>query len=65
VAIIDCIAHPFNGNSTPQIRSNAYANFFITRPSVAGSVYAEFVEMMTPDSAGSKLKQIVQLVRDN
>jgi Flp pilus assembly protein TadG len=64
VAIIDCIAHPFNGNSTPQIQSNAYANFFITRPSVSGSVYAEFVEMMTPDTAGSKLKQIVQLVRD-
>jgi Flp pilus assembly protein TadG len=64
VAIIDCVAHPFNGNSTPVIQSNAYADFFITKPSETGDVYAEFVQMITKDTAGGKLKQVVQLVRD-
>ncbi len=73
VAIVNCTP-PLSGNSTPTIRSNAYANFFLTRPVDTGSsttppypsgiIWTEFVEMITPQSANGKLHQVVQLYRD-
>jgi Flp pilus assembly protein TadG len=74
VAVVDCLANNIHGNSVANVRSNAYANFFITQPSVDfstpnfnsnGEVWGEFVEMITPSSGGGgKLHQVVQLYRD-
>jgi Flp pilus assembly protein TadG len=71
VAVIDCLANNVKGNSTTNVRSNAYVDFFITQPSLNysnmqgnGEVWGEFVQLITPQSAGGKLHQIVQLYRD-
>jgi len=74
VAVVDCLANNIRGNSVANVRSSAYANFFITQPSVDystpsfnsnGEVWGEFVEMITPSSGGGgKLHQVVQLYRD-
>jgi hypothetical protein len=76
VAVVNCIANNIRGNSVANVRSNSYANFFITQPSVDysgtnpnfnnnGEVWGEFVEMITPSGGGSgKLHQVIQLYRD-
>jgi hypothetical protein len=46
--------------------SGSYAQFFIIRPvDNDGIIWTEFVRMITKDTPGGHLKQIVQLVRDN
>jgi Flp pilus assembly protein TadG len=64
VAVIDCLANNVRGNSVTNVISNSYINLFLTEPSSAGEVWGEFMGLMTPTSSGSKIKQIVQLVRD-
>jgi hypothetical protein len=66
VAIVDCKSQNISGNSAKVVFSKQYAEFFLVRPVADdGIIWAEFVRFMTPASDGSKLKQIVQLVRDN
>jgi hypothetical protein len=63
VAVVNCQANNVQGNSTTNVRSNAYAVFFITSPSPTsqpgalnnylgsstnGDIMAEFVETITP-----------------
>jgi Flp pilus assembly protein TadG len=69
VAIVNCREQEAKGNNPPKVQTTRYADFFLTDPVAAsgsgsGVIWAEFVRIMTPDSDGSKLKQIVQLVRD-
>jgi Flp pilus assembly protein TadG len=75
VAIVNCQANNIKGNSVASVRSNLYADFFLTVPVFSGSVvapadyqqnviYAEFVRKFTPQTDGSKLHQIIQLYRD-
>jgi len=74
VAVVNCLANNVRGNSVANVRSNAYANFFITQPSIDysspsfnnnGEIWGEFVEMITPSSGGNgKLHQVIQLYRD-
>lgn len=75
VAIVNCTANNVKGNSVASVRSNLYADFFLTVPVFTGPVtapadyqqnviYAEFVRMFTPQTDASKLHQIVQLYRD-
>jgi Flp pilus assembly protein TadG len=64
MAVVDCVANNVRGNSTTNLTSSAYVDFFITEPSTSGDVWTEFVRIMTPTSPGTKLHQIVQLVRD-
>jgi Flp pilus assembly protein TadG len=64
VAIVNCLANNVHGNSVTNVRSNAYADFFVTEPSIDGDVFAEFIEMITVSSgSGGKLHHIVQLYR--
>jgi Flp pilus assembly protein TadG len=63
VAVVDCLANNVHGNAVTNVRSSAYADFFVTEPSTQGDLWAEFVRLMTPNSDGSKLHQIVQLYR--
>jgi len=71
VAIVNCQDQIVKGNNPPKVETTKYADFFITNAvqssggaNVKGVIFAEFVRMMTPQSDGSKLHQIVQLVRD-
>jgi hypothetical protein len=65
VAIVNCLDQNVQGNSTTSVMSNKYADFFLTNPVGSdGVIWAEFIRFMTPTSDGSKLKQVVQLVRD-
>jgi Flp pilus assembly protein TadG len=66
VAIVNCQAQNVTGNSSTDVRSNSYAQFFLIRPvGSAGIIWAEFVQMITAQSTGTaKLHQIVQLVSD-
>jgi Flp pilus assembly protein TadG len=71
VAVVDCQANKVKGNSNVNIPSTSYIDFFITQPSLNysnlqnnGEVWAEFVKLNTPQSADSRLHQIVQLYRD-
>jgi hypothetical protein len=66
VAVVNCTANNVHGNAVANVKSNSYANFFITESSTGsnGDLYAEFVEMITPTSgSGGKLHQVVQLYR--
>jgi hypothetical protein len=66
VAVVNCLDQNVQGNSTASVMSNKYGEFFLTNPVGSdGVIWAEFIRFMTPTSDGSKLKQIVQLVRDN
>jgi Flp pilus assembly protein TadG len=65
VAIVNCLSQNLSGNSNKTVFSSKYADFFLVRPVANDNIiYAEFIRFMKPDSDGSKLKQIVQLVRD-
>jgi hypothetical protein len=65
VAIVNCLSQSLSGNSNQTVFSSKYADFFLVRPVANDNIiYAEFIRFMTPNSDGSKLKQIVQLVRD-
>jgi Flp pilus assembly protein TadG len=65
IAIVDCKSQNISGNSNKVIFSKQYAEFFLVRPVADdGIIWAEFIRFMTPASSGTKLKQIVQLVRD-
>jgi Flp pilus assembly protein TadG len=65
VAIVNCLnddgTPAIYGNAVTSVRSKSYADFFITRPSADGDVWAEFVQMITPDTESGKLHAIVQL----
>jgi hypothetical protein len=61
-AIVNCIANGVQGHNTTSVQSNAYGEFFLTRPADA-NIYTEFVRMITPQTDLSKLHQIVELVR--
>jgi hypothetical protein len=75
VAVTDCLnadgTPKVIGNSTANMRVNSYMELFITQPSLNysnlqgnGEVWGEFVRLITPQSSGGKLHQIVQLYRD-
>jgi hypothetical protein len=65
VAIVNCLDQNVQGNSVANVASSKYADFFLTKPVGSdGVIWAEFIRFMTVTSDGSKLKQVVQLVRD-
>lgn len=65
VAIVNCKGQNLNGNSVKTVFSSQYADFFLVRPVAQdGIIWAEFIRTMTVNTDKSKLKQIVQLVRD-
>ncbi len=75
VAIVNCRANDIKADTVVSVRSNVYADFFLTVPVYSGSIsaphgylpntiYAEFVRMITPQTDRSKLHHIVQLYRD-
>ncbi len=75
VAIVNCRANDIKADSVASVRSNVYADFFLTVPVYSGSIsvphdyqsnviYAEFVRMITPQTDHGKLHHIVQLYRD-
>jgi len=66
VAVVNCLAQGVQGNSTTNLQSHMYAEFFITEPATAppdSSIYAEFVQLITPGSSDGKLHQVIQLYR--
>jgi Putative Flp pilus-assembly TadE/G-like len=69
VAVVDCIYWGVQGNSINNIRTNTYAEFFITEPTPcarctgAGKIYTEFVSKHRIDQHGSALHSVVRLVR--
>ena len=63
VAVVDCLANGVQGNSVSNVRSDTYADFFITEPADSGTIYTEFVRMLTPGEDDGKLRRIVQLYR--
>jgi len=63
VVIVDCTSQDVHGNATTNVRSNKYAEFFVTEPSSNGTVYTEFERFLTVDDDDSKLHKIVQLYR--
>jgi hypothetical protein len=63
VVIVDCQSQGVQGNATTNVRSDKYAEFFVTEPSSNGTIYTEFVRMLTVDDDDSKLHKIVQLYR--
>jgi hypothetical protein len=65
-AVINCIEHEddLNGNSGEPIGSAKIVKMFLTEPSIQGEIWAEFLELITPDDDDGKLHHIVQLVRD-
>jgi hypothetical protein len=65
VAIVNCQAQGVQGNTNTSVMTNKYADFFLTKPvGQDGVIWAEFVRFLTPTTPGTKLRQIVQLVRD-
>lgn len=63
VSIVNCQAWNVRGNAVNQVWTTKYADFFITEPSTDGSLYTEFVRVVTPETSGGKLHRIIQLVR--
>jgi hypothetical protein len=63
VVIVDCQSQGVQGNSVTNVRSNKYAEFFVTEPSSNGTIYTEFERFLTVDDDDSKLHKIVQLYR--
>ncbi|MDH6234633.1 Flp pilus assembly protein TadG [Mesorhizobium soli] len=63
VAIVDCQKQGVHGNAVSNVRSDKYAEFFLTEPASGGTIYTEFVRMLTPDNDDGKLHRIVQLYR--
>jgi hypothetical protein len=63
VVIVDCQSQGVQGNATTNVRSDKYAEFFVTEPSSNGTIYTEFVRKLTVDDDDSKLHKIVQLYR--
>jgi Flp pilus assembly protein TadG len=62
VAIVNCLAEGVQGNQAAAVRSNQYAEFFLTKPVGSdGVIWAEFLRFMTPASEGSKLHQVIRL----
>jgi Flp pilus assembly protein TadG len=63
VAIVDCLANNVQGNQASTVRSNKYAEFFLTKPvaTTDGVIWAEFLRFMTPASEGSQLHQVIRL----
>lgn len=62
-AIVDCQKAAIKGNSVSNVRSDRYAEFFLTEPASGGTIYTEFVRMLTLDSDDGKLHRILQLYR--
>jgi Flp pilus assembly protein TadG len=69
VAIVDCLYWGVQGNSVNDIRTNSYADFFITEPtpcpscSGGGRIYTEFVKIHQIDQSDSGLHSVIRLVR--
>jgi hypothetical protein len=63
VAVVNCQAQNVQGNSSTDLRSSSYAEFFITEPASGGVIYTEFVQMITPQADDGKLRHVVELVR--
>jgi Flp pilus assembly protein TadG len=62
VAIVNCLDQGVQGNQAATVRSNKYAEFFLTKPVASdGVIWAEFLRFMTPSSDGSQLHQVVRL----
>jgi Flp pilus assembly protein TadG len=62
VAIVNCQDENAHGNNPPRVRSNTYAEFFLTKPVGSdGVIWAEFLRLMTPQSEGSDLHQVIRL----
>jgi Flp pilus assembly protein TadG len=63
VSIVNCQAWGVQGNSVNQVGATKYVDFFMTEPSTDGSIYAEFIRVVTPETSGGKLHRVIQLVR--
>ncbi len=66
-AIVNCLEWGVRGNSVNNVRSEAYAEFFLTEPAgdgkEGGEIFAEFIRKIEPDDSDGKLRRIVQLYR--
>jgi Flp pilus assembly protein TadG len=62
VAVVNCLAQGVQGNSTTNLQSRVYAEFFVTQPADS-AIYTEFVRLITPGFSDGKLHQVIQLYR--
>jgi hypothetical protein len=63
VSIVDCTYWNVHGNASNNIRTSKQAEFFITEPSPDGSVYTEFIRLVTPETSNGNLHRIIQLYK--
>jgi Flp pilus assembly protein TadG len=64
VAIVNCMSDgPISGNSTPPMRTAAFAKFFLTEPATNDGIYAEFLGLEVPANNDKIFHEIVQLYR--